>query len=300
MGVDVDERVAEAWARVEAGLGRVLPASVPRLGTPAAVEAIDAAEAALDVSLPPDFRASLRIHNGTTWPDGVRPPSPVPLDCLHDTDGIVEATRMWRDNHHPDPNWDDPEVWAYLVDDGNHLFLNGPVRPIVGSPGAVVVGDMNGDVTWFLDFDPAPGGTPGQVVRVDVELSTWDVLAPSWTQLLIRYAEDLELFATAPDRSALEIDQTCGPACEWGSTPPDSSGTRPAWLLDVQTRDPYPFHRAECEATRMRWNDERNARCPLDGDHKPHVFGSTNGHNPCGGGQTRVDRDADRQRWDHA
>jgi hypothetical protein len=26
------------------------------------------------------------------------------------------------------------------------LWLNGPVRPIIGSPGAVVVGDMNGDV----------------------------------------------------------------------------------------------------------------------------------------------------------
>jgi hypothetical protein len=38
------------------------------------------------------------------------------------------------------------------------IWLNGPVRPIVDSPGAVVVGDMNGDVLWLLDFDPAKGG----------------------------------------------------------------------------------------------------------------------------------------------
>lgn len=165
-------------------------------------------------------------------------PSPVPLDYLYDTDQIVEVTRTWRDNYAADPVFDDPRVWAYLVDQAD-ICLNGPVRPIVGSAGAVVVGDMNGDVHWFLDFDPAPGGTPGQVVRVDVECSSWDVLAPSWTQLLVRYAEDLELFAADPDSSSLVIDQDFGPECEWGSTPTDSWGTRPAWLRDVQARNPY-------------------------------------------------------------
>jgi cell wall assembly regulator SMI1 len=297
---DVDKRVAEAWARVEAGLGRVLTASLGQLNAPAAVQAIDAAEAALAVPLPQDFRASLRIHNGT-GPGPTLPspdPSPVPLECLYDTNLIIERTRMWRDSYQPEPNWDDPQVWAYMVD-RNMLWLNGPVRPIIGSPGTVVVGDMNGDVQWLLDFDPAPGGTPGQVVRVDVECSSWDVLAPSWTQLLVRYAEDLELFAADPDNSTLEIDDL-GPACEWGaSTPSDSLGVRPAWLLDVQARDPYPYHRAESEAYAMRWRNERNERCTLDGEHKPHVFRSTGRHNPCGGGQASVDKDADRRRWDH-
>lgn len=49
----------------------------------------------------------------------------------------------------------------------------------------------------------------------------------------------------------------------------------------------------------MQWHNERNQRCTLEGEHKPHVFGSMDRHNPCGGGQTRVDRDADRRRWDH-
>ncbi|TYB92188.1 hypothetical protein FXF53_28960 [Micromonospora sp. WP24] len=233
-----DERVREAWMRVEGGLGRVLPASLPQLAAPAEVPAIDAVEVALAVSLPEDFRASLRIHDGTGWPDpGSGRPSPVPLDYLYDTDQIIKATRMWRDNYHPEPDWDDPQVWAHLVDE-EQLFLNGPVRPVVGSPGAVVVGDLNGDVHWLLDLDPAPGGTPGQVVRVDIECASWDVLAPSWTQLLVRYAEDLELFATDPDASSLTIDQHVGPACEWG-TSPDLGGTRPAWLRDVQARDPH-------------------------------------------------------------
>lgn len=236
----VDGRVADAWARIEAGLTRVLPASLGQLAAPAEVPAIDAVEAALALVLSQDFRASLRIHNGTRWASpGSGQPSPVPLEHLYDTEQIIEATRMWRENYGPDPVFDDPRVWAYLIDQ-KQICLNGPVRPIVGSSGAVVVGDMNGDVHWLLDFDPAPGGTPGQVVRVDVECSSWDVLAPSWTQLLVRYAEDLELLAAAPHRSmTLAIDPDLGPECEWGSTPTESWGTRPAWLRDVQPKDPY-------------------------------------------------------------
>ncbi len=239
-GVDTDKRVAEAWARIEAGLSRVLPASLRQFNAQATVQAIDAVEADLAIPLPQDFRASLRIHNGTGPGATLLPPepSPVPLTCLCDTNEIIEMTRMWRDNYHPEPDWDDPQVWAYLVDT-KMLWLNGPVRPIIGSPGAVVVGDMNGDVQWLLDFDPAPGGTPGQVVRVDVECASWDVLAPSWTQLLVRYAEDLEMYAADPDNSTLEIGHL-GPACDWGSTPTDSWGMRPAWLQDVQHRSPYP------------------------------------------------------------
>ncbi|WP_262286297.1 hypothetical protein [Micromonospora sp. MA102] len=62
-----DEGAARAWARIEAALNRILPASLRQIPAPAEVRAIDAMEAALAVVLPPDFRASLRIHNGTKW-----------------------------------------------------------------------------------------------------------------------------------------------------------------------------------------------------------------------------------------
>lgn len=198
-GENVSRDVAGAWTRIEAGLNRVLPAALRRLEAPAGEQEIDAVESALGVVLPPDFRASLGIHNGTMWGS----PSPVPLECLYDTGEIVEWTRDWRRN-------------AMSEDEFAHECVNGPVRPTVGSAGQVLVGTMNGDVHWFLDLDPAPGGTLGQVVRVDIECAQWDVLAPSWARLLIRYAEDLERYAAAPDSSPLEIDQNLGPACEWG------------------------------------------------------------------------------------
>ncbi len=161
----------------------------------------------------------------------------MPLERLYDTDGMVAATRMWRDNDSLDPSVDDPESWAYLVDT-NDLSLTGPVRPIVGAPGCLMVGDMNGDVHWYLDFDPAPGGTLGQVVRVDIECGQWDVMAPSWRELLLRYADDLESYAADPHGSSLDLDRDTGPACEWGLAS-GNDAVRPDWLRGVQPRDPY-------------------------------------------------------------
>ena len=89
---------------------------------------------------------------------------------------------------------------------------------------------MNGDVYWLLDLDPPPGGTPGQVVRVDPECQRWDVLAPSWTRLLDRYADDL-------GNGAVPVHPSVGPECEWG-IPAGERSTRPDWLRGVEAREP--------------------------------------------------------------
>jgi cell wall assembly regulator SMI1 len=229
---DIDDRstadVASAWARVEAALRRVLPDSLPLLAGPAEVREIDAIEAALGVTLPPDFRSSLLIHNGSNFGG----PSPVPLDYLFHTGDIVELTKAWDSGQ--DPDLDDPRAMAYSIDTGD-IHVNGPVRPTSSLAARVVVGTMNGDVNWFLDLEPPEGGTPGQVVRLDIECGEWDVLAPSWTQLLVRYAEDLERYAADPESSTLDIDEDCGPACEWGVDPVYEL-PRPAWLRGVEAR----------------------------------------------------------------
>src|SRR5215469_11985781 len=135
-GGDADLDVAGAWARVEAGLSRVLPASLRRLAAPARQRDIDVVEAALGVALPPDFRASLGIHNGTRLDLRWQWPRPVPLECLYGTGEIIESTRNWRGN-------------AAGEDEIAHECVNGPVRPAVSSAGQVVAGTMNGDVDWF-------------------------------------------------------------------------------------------------------------------------------------------------------
>jgi hypothetical protein len=84
-GADVDKRAAEAWALVEVGLSRVLTASLRQLSAPAAVQAIDAVEAALAVPLPQDFpRQSPHSQRNRPRPDTAGMP--------YDTSLIIERT----------------------------------------------------------------------------------------------------------------------------------------------------------------------------------------------------------------
>ncbi|MFC3494905.1 SMI1/KNR4 family protein [Glycomyces rhizosphaerae] len=122
------------------------------LGYAGAIREIDAVEAALGISLPPDFRTSLRIHNGTECGD----PSTVPLDYLFNTGDIHEMTRAWHAEE--DQEFDDPSAMACLIDEGM-IHVKGPVRPTSSLAGRAVVGTMNGDVNWFLDLDPPKGRT---------------------------------------------------------------------------------------------------------------------------------------------
>ncbi|GAA1659804.1 hypothetical protein GCM10009830_00960 [Glycomyces endophyticus] len=226
----VDVRVARAWDRVETALARVLPDSVRLLAPPAEPERIVAVESTLGLRLPPDFRASLLRHDGSL--PGT--PGPVPLEYLFDTGEIIELTQAWDSDE--DPDLDDPAVIARLIDKGV-LHVDGPVRPGSSLSDRVVVGTINGDVNWFLDLEPPQGGTSDQVVRVDMECGQWDVLAPSWTDLLHRYAGDLERFADDPGSSSIRIGDGLGPDSLWG-TSPEYRTSRPEWLRGVEARDP--------------------------------------------------------------
>jgi hypothetical protein len=63
----------------------------------------------------------------------------------------------------------------------------------------VPIGSFNGDVFRYVDMDPAPGGTVGQVIEVDPEAVSWRVLAPSFGDLLARFADALEAGAVEWD-----------------------------------------------------------------------------------------------------
>lgn len=104
-------------------MSRVLPDSLPLLAGPAEASEI---EAALGVALPTDFRASLRIHNGSNYGN----PTPVPLEYLFSTGEMVEMTRAWH--FEEDPDIDNPSVMACPIDEGM-IHVSGPVRPTPSS-----------------------------------------------------------------------------------------------------------------------------------------------------------------------
>ena len=45
----------------------------------------------------------------------------------------------------------------------------GPVKPVFSYSKRVPFAQLNGDVIWYLDIDPEPGGKVGQVVEEDAE-----------------------------------------------------------------------------------------------------------------------------------
>ena len=76
----------------------------------------------------------------------------------------------------------------------------GLVKPVFFYSQRVPFAQLNGDVIWYLDLDPAPGGRVGQVVEEDAENLRLRVIADSLERLLEKYAQDIRngAFHTSP------------------------------------------------------------------------------------------------------
>jgi cell wall assembly regulator SMI1 len=68
----------------------------------------------------------------------------------------------------------------------------GPVYKRSFCPHRIPFAEQNGDLTWFLDYDPAPGGIPGQVIRVDIESDQFLVCTNSFTEFLDDFVNAFE------------------------------------------------------------------------------------------------------------
>jgi cell wall assembly regulator SMI1 len=174
--------MAEFWQRLHAFSDKRAPAMTSELRGPAASKDL-AQLAALGPKPPPSLLASLRIHDGEN--DGSWGELLAGGGCLLSASAIVERYRMLGE--------------ALLGMDADDLYHPppenrgiGPVRSRTHSPGWLPIIDLNGDVVWYIDFDPAPGGTPGQIIRVDLESGEWLVCANSHEEFWARYLDALE------------------------------------------------------------------------------------------------------------
>ena len=89
-----------------------------------------------------------------------------------------------------DPEMETLEFWKDRAQSGA-IFINGPVKPLLRHPKWLPLTCLNGDVLRYFDFDPAPGGTVGQIIEVDPECCSYEVLAVNFTELLENYFKDL-------------------------------------------------------------------------------------------------------------
>ncbi len=147
---------------------------------PGASEAeIAAVEAALGLPFPTDFRASLRIHDGEDWQQGIRW-----LDNAMLLLPIANILTSWQEQQTYYARWGEDEY----VDDYQD---QGRIRNVIFHPRRIPIAEQEGVCGLWLDFTPGPAGIAGQVI-LDITECEFIVLAPSFHAFLTRYLELLE------------------------------------------------------------------------------------------------------------
>jgi cell wall assembly regulator SMI1 len=170
------------WERLESLMaGKDRP---PRLRPPTTESAISAAEATMGLAFPPDFRASLLVHDGQE--DGEDDldtlqwlPNQAPLAPL---DRIVDQWHQHCKTYVQFHAGEEPQ----LIEDGTlyHYFWHPKRIPIAGNP-------------WFdqdnvyIDFIPGPNGVAGQLAMFG-KSAFGSVLAPSFRVALAIFGDALE------------------------------------------------------------------------------------------------------------
>jgi cell wall assembly regulator SMI1/ankyrin repeat protein len=172
--------VPSLWKRIK----KALPAEVKKsLRKGATVKELKALETALGVTLPADFRASLRLVNGQDDDvDGIFPP---PND--NDTDYQLVAVGHIRGE------W---QSWRKLVEmtefQGRSSSPDPGVRDDWWHRGWIPFASNGGGDSFCIDLDPAEGGTVGQVIAMNHETGSRPVLAKSFAEFLALLAQRLE------------------------------------------------------------------------------------------------------------
>ncbi len=136
-------------------------------------------EAALGLPFPADFRASLLIHDGEDWQQGIR--------WLNNAMLLLPVAKIltrWQEQQTYYARWGEDEY----VDDYQD---QGRIRNIVYHPRRIPIAESDVDVWLWLDFTPGPDGVAGQVI-MDITECEFIALAPTFHVFLARYLELLE------------------------------------------------------------------------------------------------------------
>jgi cell wall assembly regulator SMI1 len=183
----LDATLRDLWTRLEALAVRhgATLALAPALSE----DAIAAAEAKLGASLPAGYRASLALHDGQAsfaggggglpWMPGCGALAP-----------LAKVLEQWAEVQSLVADFPPPEA----TEDEDRI-RSGTYRarriPIAGTP------YWDGDTT-YLDLDPGPAGTSGQLITLVTECD-FVTLGPSFEAALARWVEALESGAWTVD-----------------------------------------------------------------------------------------------------
>jgi len=165
--------MGEIWARIEEHLQLLAPECHAALPPGASADRIEQLESMLDITLPDDVRASWMIHDGSgeKWI--------LPGGELLSLRGIVEQWYVWHDligNGELDDSVAEP---------------HGPIQPLWWNLKWFPVTNNGGGDHHCVDTDPAPGGEVGQIIAFGHDVGPECVLAGSFREYLLDYADRL-------------------------------------------------------------------------------------------------------------
>ena len=165
--------VAERWATIEEWLKQEHPEALQGFNPPASPESIAAAERALGVELPSEYKEFLAIHDGQ---DELAPF--VGVGALLPIAAVV-------DRHQSLSKRADEEEFEVSSD-----LVGAGVRPVNYCRRWLPIGaSARGRDFLCLDLDPAPGGTRGQIIEYVVDDGGRPLIANGFADLLSKYFE---------------------------------------------------------------------------------------------------------------
>jgi cell wall assembly regulator SMI1 len=179
--VDHATRVAELWRRLETWVAST-GAPPLALGAGATEKAIAAAEKAMKLGFPPDFRASLAVHDGQVT-DGNGPLFPWMPGCPP----LLSVARILE-------RWKDEQALAAKREPKKEWFdAGGKLKGGVYRTGRIpIAGPLRRDSErTFLDMDPGPSGTRGQLITM-VSAADFVVIDTSFAAAFERWVNVLE------------------------------------------------------------------------------------------------------------
>src|SRR5579862_9494958 len=176
--------VETSWQRIEAWLQAHAPTLAEQLPPGVSDEELAQAEAEMGgLTLPADFKASYRRHNG--WGASRMFLGRLTLYSLA---GVVGTWQMMHDLL-MGGDFDRGLDWKHLP---LHFELADPICPVWWHLGWIPFAGNGSGEEWSIDLAPAPGGQVGQVIDWEHESGPGQVHNTSLEALLAAFAAALE------------------------------------------------------------------------------------------------------------
>ena len=192
------DTVVVLWQRIETWLQTFAPQRRAELRPGVTSEELVEAEVRLGLTLPEDFKASYRIHDGAEGHGYLLMgyPNFFPLRYVRALGPVFQDPLQ-------NARWANREP-GFVSDPARQ---SQPIQPVWCHPQWLLFASNGGGYYWCVDLAPAPGGTSGQIISWDHEDGPAHLLFPGFNALLATYTDQLEAGLYCGDHLIIQLEK---------------------------------------------------------------------------------------------